>query len=150
MLRTLGTALVHVGGEVLAPRDFDFTSLRALPQQLVESSALLAGREIGAIPLTALLAAAGAHAGAQGLLLESADGAFATALPIEAAPACVIVYRVGDAPLPRGLGGPFRLVTHGRLRAGDVKALGAIYVSQRRFVDVDDTERVVVRVTRAA
>ena len=30
--------------------------------------------------------------------------------------------------MPRGLGGPFRLVTGARLGAGDVKALGSIYV----------------------
>lgn len=63
---------------------------------------------------------------------------------------CIVFYRADDAPLPRGLGGPYRLMTSARVGAGDVKALGSIYVSERRFVDVDDTERVCVRVTRAA
>jgi DMSO/TMAO reductase YedYZ molybdopterin-dependent catalytic subunit len=143
--------VLHIGGEVATPCDFDFAALRALAPQLVEPSALLAGREIAAVRLAVLLELAGAHGSAQSLVAESDDGAYVTTLPMEAArQQCVILYRVGEAPLPRGLGGPFRLVTSGRLRAGDVKALGSIYVSERRFVDVDDTERVCVRVTRAA
>ncbi|MGZ3406125.1 MAG: molybdopterin-dependent oxidoreductase [Polyangia bacterium] len=141
---------LHIDGEVVTPSDFDFEALRALTEQLVEPSALLAGREIAAVRLTTLLALAGACSGAQSIVCETEDGAYVTTLPIEAAQQCVILYRVGEAPLPRGLGGPFRLVTAGRLGNGDVKALGSIYVSERRFVDVDDTERVCVRVTRAA
>jgi DMSO/TMAO reductase YedYZ molybdopterin-dependent catalytic subunit len=142
--------MLHIDGEVATPRDFDFAALRAISEQLVEPSALLAGREIAAVRLTTLLELAGVHAGAQSIVCESEDGAYVTTLPLEAARHCVVLYRVGEAPLPRGLGGPFRLVTGGRLGAGDVKALGSLYVSERRFVDVDDTERVCVRVTRAA
>jgi len=141
---------LHIDGEVEIPCDFDFAALRAVSEQLVEPSALLAGREIAAIRLTTLLELAGAHAGAQSIVCESEDGAYVTTLPIEAARDCVILYRVGESPLPRGLGGPFRLVTGGRVGAGDVKALGTLYVSERRFVDVDDTERVCVRVTTRA
>jgi DMSO/TMAO reductase YedYZ molybdopterin-dependent catalytic subunit len=141
---------LHIDGEVVKPSDFDFASLRALAEQLVEPSALLAGREIAAIRLLTLLELAGARAGAQSIVCETEDGAYVTTLPMAAAVDCVILYRVGEAALPRGLGGPFRLVTGARLGAGDVKALGSIYVSERRFVDVDDTERVCVRVTRAA
>lgn len=141
---------LRIEGEVVTPSDFDFAMLRALAEQLIEPSALLAGREIAAVRLAMLLDLAGAHANAQSLVCESEDGAYVTSLPMEAARQCVILYRVGELPLPRGLGGPFRLVTAGRLRAGDVKALGSIYVSERRLVDVDDTERVCVRVTRAA
>ncbi|HEX8951921.1 MAG TPA: molybdopterin-dependent oxidoreductase [Polyangia bacterium] len=142
--------MLRIDGLVATPRDFDFEALRALAQQLVEPSALLAGREVAAVRLEVLLALAGVGAGAQSIVAGSDDGAYVTTMPIEAAGQCVIFYRVGDAPLPRGLGGPYRLMTSGRVGAGDVKALGSIYVSERRFVDVDDTERVCVRVTRAA
>jgi DMSO/TMAO reductase YedYZ molybdopterin-dependent catalytic subunit len=142
--------VLHIDGEVLKPRDFDFESLRALTEQLIEPSALLAGREIAAIRLATLLELAGAHASAQSVVAETEDGAYVTTMSMESARECVVLYRVGDAALPRGLGGPFRLVTQGRLRVGDVKALGSIYVSERRFVENDDTERVCVRVTRAA
>jgi DMSO/TMAO reductase YedYZ molybdopterin-dependent catalytic subunit len=135
---------------VKTPRDFDFESLRSLAQQLVEPSALLAGREVAAVRLEVLLELVGVRAGAQSIVAESEDGAYVTTMPIEPALKCVIFYRVGDAALPRGLGGPYRLMTSGRLHTGDVKALGSIYVSERRFGDVDDTERVCVRVTRAA
>jgi DMSO/TMAO reductase YedYZ molybdopterin-dependent catalytic subunit len=141
---------LHIDGEVVTPCDLDFAALSALGEQLVEPSALLAGREIAAIRLTTLLELVGAGPRAQSIVCESEDGAYVTTLPIEAARDCVILYRVGDSPLPRGLGGPFRLVTSGRVRAGDVKALGSLYISERRFVDVDDTERVCVRVTTRA
>jgi hypothetical protein len=71
-------------------------------------------------------------------------------MSMEMARTCVIVYRVGDSPLPRSLGGPFRLVTQGRSRCGDVKALGTIYVSERSHVDDSDTERVCLRTAPCA
>jgi DMSO/TMAO reductase YedYZ molybdopterin-dependent catalytic subunit len=129
------------------PSDFDFARLRGLTEQLVEPSTLLAGREIVAIRLTTLLSLVGARASARSIMCESEDGAYVTTLPMEATRDCLILYRVGEAALPRGLGGPFRLVTGGRLGAGDVKALGSIYVSEQPFVDADDTERVCVRMT---
>ena len=142
--------MLHIDGEVATPRDFDFATLRAITEQLVEPSTLLAGREIAAVRLTVLLGLAGVRPTAQSIVCESEDGAYVTTLALEAARHCVVLYRVGEAPLPRGLGGPFRLVTSGRIRAGDVKALGSLYVCERRIVDVDDTERVCVKVTRAA
>ncbi len=142
--------LLHIGGEVIRPRDFDFAALRALGDQLVERSALLAGREIAAVPVRALLALAGLQPSARALVAESADGRFRTTLPLDDAAACVLVYRVGEAALPPALGGPFRLVTRGRLRAGDVKSVGALYVSDRPSLDSSDSERLCYRVRRAA
>jgi DMSO/TMAO reductase YedYZ molybdopterin-dependent catalytic subunit len=133
------SASLHVGGEVATTLDLDFASLRALAQQVVEPSALLAGREIAAVPLAALLDLADAQASAQSLVAESSDGSFRTTLPLDAVNRCVVVYRIGGSALPRVLGGPFRLVTNGRLRCGDVKALSAIVLSKRPFV-VEQTE----------
>ena len=144
------SARLVIDGEVAAPQALDFETLRALSEQLVEPSALLAGREIAAVRLDTLLAIAGLTDGARSVVFESAEGSFLVAMSLEAARDCVVVYRVGDAPLPRGLGGPFRLVTQGRLRCGDVKALGTIYISERPHVDDSDTERVCVRTARAA
>ena len=144
------SGVLRVDGLVTIPCYFGFESLRAIARQLVEPSALLAGREGGAVPLEALLEAAGVRAGAQSIVAESDDGSYVTTMPFESMRQCVIFYRIAEAPLPRGLGGPYRLMTSGRVGSGDVKALGSIYVSDRRFVDVDDTERVCVRVTRAA
>ena len=144
------SGVLRVDGLVTIPCYFHFESLRALGRQLVESSALLAGRQVGAVPLDALLEAAGVRDGAQSIIAESDDGAYVTTMPFSAVRQCVVFYRVDDTPLPRALGGPYLLMTSGRVGSGDVKALGSIYVSERRFVDVDDTERVCVRVTRAA
>jgi DMSO/TMAO reductase YedYZ molybdopterin-dependent catalytic subunit len=143
------SARLHVGGRVQEALDLDFAALCALSGQLVEPSALLAGREIAAVPLSALVALAGMQSTACSLVAESTDGSFTTALPIEAIEQSVVVYRIGSAPLPRDLGGPFRLVTNGRLRCGDVKSLGAIYVSERPFVvEEPDTEPMCVRAAR--
>ena len=139
-----------IDGEVTAPQMLDFDALRALSEQLVEPSALLAGREIAAVQLDTLLAIAGVNAEARSVAAEATEGGFVISMSMETARSCVIVYRVGDSPLPPGLGGPFRLVTRGRLRCGDVKSLGTIYVSERPHVDDSDTERVCVRTVRAA
>jgi DMSO/TMAO reductase YedYZ molybdopterin-dependent catalytic subunit len=144
------SARLVIDGEVAAPQALDFETIRALADQLVEPSALLAGRDIAAVRLETLLAVAGLTDRARSIVFESSEGSFLVAMSLEAARTCVIVYRVGDAPLPRGLGGPFRLVTQGRVRCGDVKALGTIYVSERPHLDDSDTERVCVRTARAA
>ncbi|MGZ3429894.1 MAG: hypothetical protein ACXVCV_24760, partial [Polyangia bacterium] len=74
--------VLRIDGEVTRPSDFDFAALRALGQQLVEPSTLLAGREIAAIRLATLLELAGAHASAQSLVAEAEDGAYVTTLPM--------------------------------------------------------------------
>jgi DMSO/TMAO reductase YedYZ molybdopterin-dependent catalytic subunit len=134
-----------IDGEVAARQTLDFARLRELAEQLVEPSALLAGREVAAVRLDALLALAGLGREARSIIAESQEGGLVLSMPLEAAKSCVVLYRVGEAPLPRGLGGPFRLVTHGRLRSGDVKALDTIYVSERAVIDDSDTERLCVR-----
>ncbi len=144
------SARLVIHGEVAARQALDFDALSALSEQLVEPSALLAGRDIVAVRLDALLAMAGVTAGARSIVAESAEGSFVTSMSLETARQCVVVYRVGEAPLPRGLGGPFRLVTQGRLRCGDVKALDTIYVSERLPADDSDSERVCIRSARAA
>jgi DMSO/TMAO reductase YedYZ molybdopterin-dependent catalytic subunit len=144
------SALIALAGHVAAPRTFDFDALRALAEQLEEPSALLGGREIAAVRLDVLLDLAGVKEDARSVVFESTEGSFVVSLSLAAARGCVIVYRVGDAPLPHALGGPFRLITRGRLRCGDVKALGTIYVSDHAHVDDLDTERVCVRSASAA
>ncbi len=138
-------SLLRIGGLVSTPQQLDFAGLGRLDEQHRETSTLLGGREIVAVSLAQLLALAQASARGRSIVAESADGDFLTTLPIAAAAACVIVYRVGDAPLPRSLGGPYRLVTNGRVRCGDVKHLGAIYVSDDPVVDGTESERVCLR-----
>jgi hypothetical protein len=59
----------------------------------------------------------------------------------------VVIYRIGGAPFPRELGGPFRLVTHGGA-GGDVKGLGAIYASEEPAFDIGDSELICLQPRR--
>jgi DMSO/TMAO reductase YedYZ molybdopterin-dependent catalytic subunit len=140
-----GVSLLRISGLVQAPQSFDFAALRALDCQQREPSMLLGGREIVAVPLERLLARAGIDPRARTVVAESADGAFISVLPVIAVEGCVVVYRVGDAPLPRPLGGPLRLVTHGHLGCGDVKDLGVLFVSDQPFVDGTESGRIALR-----
>ena len=45
------SARIAIEGEVAVPQTLDFETMRALAEQLVEPSALLAGREIAAVRL---------------------------------------------------------------------------------------------------
>jgi DMSO/TMAO reductase YedYZ molybdopterin-dependent catalytic subunit len=139
------SARLIIRGRVATPRAFTFADLRAFAHQLSETSPLLAGREIAGIPLTALLELARPHVSARSVIAESADGSFVSRLPLDAVAHCVVIYRVSGAALPASLGGPFRLITAGRLRRGDVKQLGAIYVSEQPFVEIADSELISVR-----
>ena len=144
------SARLHIGGHVSAPREVAFADLRAFADQIAESSPLLAGREIGGVPMGALIALARPRSGARSIVAESADGSFMTSLSLESAARCVIVYRVGNVALPAGLGGPFRLFTQGRVRSGDVKRLGSLYVSDRQLVELPESERICARTGDAA
>jgi hypothetical protein len=137
--------LLRVGGQVITPQDFDFAALRALPDQIVEASAFLPGREIAAVPLAALLTISGVTAEARSVVIESADGRVSTTLPLASVESCVIQYRVGSSALPTVLGGPFRLLTRGRGPMSEVNGLGFIHVSERRYIPPSDTERVRLR-----
>jgi DMSO/TMAO reductase YedYZ molybdopterin-dependent catalytic subunit len=134
------TMRLRIDGDVRTPRHFDFAALCALQDQLVAPSGMLAGRTLVAVHLTTLLSLVGVARSARSFVIESADGSVLSALPIEAAKDCVVVYRVGDVPLPRGLGGPFRLMCPGN-GDGDLKSLGGIYVSDQPFLHVADTAR---------
>ena len=138
-------SLLRIGGLVRAPQSFDFDALRAIADQRRESSMLLGGRDIIAVPLDRLLALADVEPRALSLVAESADGAFVSMLPLAASGACVVVYRVGDAPLPRSFGGPLRLVTPGHLGCGDVKDLGMLFVSDQPSVDGTESGRIAIR-----
>jgi len=135
------SARLVIDGEVAAPQSLDFAALRALGDQLVEPSALLSGREIVAVRLETLLALARVNEHARSLVFESSEGSYVHSMTLEAVRGCVVIYRVGEAPLPRGLGGPLRLVTQAPARCGDIKALATIHVSEHAHIDDADTER---------
>jgi DMSO/TMAO reductase YedYZ molybdopterin-dependent catalytic subunit len=139
------SARLILRGRVATPRALSFVDLRSFAHQLTETSPLLAGREIGGVPLTALLESARPHASARSVIAESSDGSFVSRLPLDSVARCVVIYRLSGVALPASLGGPFRLITQGRRRCGDVKQLSAIYVSEQPFAEIADSEVICVR-----
>jgi DMSO/TMAO reductase YedYZ molybdopterin-dependent catalytic subunit len=134
--------IIH--GRVVKPRALTFADLHALPRQVTEKSPLLAGRELGGVPLSALLELAQPLADARAIVAESHDASFRTTLPMASIDHCIIVYRVSGVALPPSLGGPYRLITEGRIGCGDVKQLGALYVSERTIAEPADSELISV------
>jgi DMSO/TMAO reductase YedYZ molybdopterin-dependent catalytic subunit len=144
------TTRLTVEGEVERPLAFGFDELAALPDQIEDVGALVPGRAGGAVRLRAVLDAAGAHAQSGWAVLRSADGTFALSVPVEAiAASAVLVYRSGDGPLPREMGGPLRLLIVDAAACGaagidacaNVKDLGAIRVTAAREPDVGHVHR---------
>lgn len=99
--------------------------------QVADVSAIVAGRAGRAVRLSALLARAGASKSARFLHIASKDPAFAVSLPIEEAKGALVVYALGDAPLPESKGGPFRLLVPGH-------ADECVHVKQLASIDLSD------------
>lgn len=118
-------------------REFAFDDLAALPGQIADVATLAPGREGGAVPLRSLLDLVGVPAGAARVTLESLDGKFVQDAPLAALGSAVLVYRLGDAPLPADRGGPVRFLIPnlearglaGVDRCTNVKALGRIRIA---------------------
>ena len=128
--------MLHVDGQVRTPREFAFADLASLPGQVVDIAALVPGREGGAVTLRSVLDAVGASAAATRVTLESADGKFAQQAPLTALRSAVLVYRLGDRPLPADKGGPIRFLipnleecnVGGVDRCTNVKALARVRI----------------------
>lgn len=118
-------------------REFAFDDLATLPGQIADVATLAPGREGGAVPLRSLLEVVGVPADAASVTLESLDGRFAQNAPLAALGSAVLVYRLGDAPLPPDRGGPIRFLIPdleecglpGVDRCTNVKGLGRIRVA---------------------
>jgi hypothetical protein len=127
-------------GEVTRPFDLDWRGLirlaAMLPSQKVR---LAAGRDVPALRVDALLERAGMTTNARSLIAESEDGRSILNVPLSSLQSCLILYRVANGPLPRGLGGPFRLIAP---RIGEVRALASLYVSDCAFLRDDETNSI--------
>jgi len=128
--------MLRVEGRIRSPREFAFTELATLPGQVADVSALVPGREGGAVAFRSLLEAVGVAAGAERVTLESADGKFSQQAPLNALRSALLVYRLGDQPLPPDKGGPVRFLipnleecnVGGVDRCTNVKALARIRI----------------------
>jgi DMSO/TMAO reductase YedYZ molybdopterin-dependent catalytic subunit len=126
---------LHIGGWVRSPADIDFELLSRLDDQVAIPLPVLAGHELVGVPLATVLGLVGLQARARSIVVESETIDLITTLPLEAIDRYVVVYRIGRVPLPYGLGGPFRLMSIGKRTTDDIKQLGTLHVSDRRYAE---------------
>ncbi len=102
-------SVLRITGLVSRPGEFDLPALKALPGQVFDISTVLPGREGGGVRLSALLDAVGPLSDARYITLEAENGPFSASVPIRAVlDQGLVVYRLGDGPLPAEKGGPTR------------------------------------------
>lgn len=128
-------SLIAFDGQLSVPRTFSFAELRTLPAQVIERSMLLGGRAIAGVRIGAILGELGVKPWTRFAVVRAEDG-YAANIPLELVHDCLLVFAVGNAPLPVELGGPFRFLTRGADRCSNVKHVAAIGFSETA-VDVD-------------
>jgi DMSO/TMAO reductase YedYZ molybdopterin-dependent catalytic subunit len=104
--------MVKLEGEGLLAREIGFADLRALARQVEHASELFRGATVGAVPLASVLKLVTPPGSARSVTFHAADG-YSTTLPLEVAAMALLVYRLGDEPLPAERGGPVRLIVLG-------------------------------------
>jgi len=133
--------VLRIGSISLGSEDF---ALIPAKDQVLDVSAVVPGRAGKAVPLATLLERASGPRSARFLHVASKDPAFAVSLPIEEAKGALVVYALGDAPLPESKGGPFRLLVPGHAdECVHVKQLASIDLSEHPGRDTrpkDDAE----------
>ncbi len=122
-------SLIRFDGQLSVPRTFSFDELRALPAQVTERSMLLGGRAIAGVRVGGILAALGVKPWARFAVVRADDG-YAANVPLDVAHDCLLVYAVGEAPLPVELGGPLRFFGRGLDRCSNVKSVAAIGLTE--------------------
>lgn len=105
------SANLRIEGEVTNPRSFDGAALAAADEQVADIAELVPGKAGAGVWLRALLEQVRVGADARFASLVSIDGQFRISVPLAALrERAVVVYRLGDGPLPDAKGGPLRLV----------------------------------------
>jgi DMSO/TMAO reductase YedYZ molybdopterin-dependent catalytic subunit len=126
-----GPAL-ELAGLVDAPQRLTVADLRALSEesQVPDVGALVPGRKGRAVKLSALLQRARPQEGAAHVSVRSQDGRFEASQPLASMMTAVVVYGLGDGPLPDEQGGPFRLLIPGTQDpCANVKQVGRVEVA---------------------
>lgn len=127
-----GPDRLRIEGAVVQPVSFDRTSFAALPaEHQLDVSTVMPGMKGRGIRLKGLLDVPALAIEADHVAFHAADGRYSACLTLQQAKDYgVLVYELDGAPLPEGMGGPFRLVTPG---LGDlcanVKGVGRIEIT---------------------
>ncbi len=107
-------AVLTVDGLVRNPLSLTYADLRAAPEQIEDVGARAPGRKGAGLRVEAVLVKADPEPSAGQVTFHSADGGFEASVSIrEARERGILIYRLGEDPLPEGLGGPVRLVIPG-------------------------------------
>lgn len=105
----MDSSVLRIDGEVQTPGDFGFADMTVLPDQIADVAMLMPGRRGAAIRLRTLLETTGLSPRATHLTLHATGGDYAASVPLDAViDRAILVYRVGDVPLPINQGGPVR------------------------------------------
>ncbi len=102
--------LLTIAGCLHRPMAFTYADLRRVPGQIEDIGHIVPGRRGSAVSVADLLRGAAVHADARQAVFHSPDEGFFARVSLAAAVENgVLVYRIGDHPLPERLGGPIRL-----------------------------------------
>lgn len=102
--------LLTIEGCLPARMVFTYADLRGSPEQIEDVGRIIPGRRGSAVSVADLLRGAAVGDGARQAVFHSADdGYFARVSLAAAVENGILVYRIGNHPLPERLGGPIRL-----------------------------------------
>lgn len=138
--------MLNISGEVNEQRSFLYSDLATMPGQVADVGAEVAGREGRGVRLRHVLAQAGIKPGADHATLASTDGKFTASVPVADIMDALLVYALGDEPLPARLGGPVRFLipdaaachSGGADTCANVKFLGRIELTKGKVEDSRD------------
>ncbi|MBX3460007.1 MAG: molybdopterin-dependent oxidoreductase [Planctomycetes bacterium] len=134
-----------IAGLVGHPVTLSFEQLATLPQ-IEDVGRLVPGRKGAAVRLHDVLAGARPDTAATHATLASSDGDFTASVPLDEIGNALLVYRLGDQPLPESLGGPVRFLipdakachSGGADTCANVKFLGSITLTAGGRPDTRD------------
>lgn len=105
-----GLPMLTLDGCLTGPMVFTYADLRGLPGQIDDVGRIIPGRRGSAVSVAELLRDATLGDGARQAVFHSAEeGFFARVSLASAVENGILVYRIGEHPLPERLGGPIRL-----------------------------------------
>lgn len=105
-----GLPMLTLDGCLPGPMVFTYADLRGLPGQIDDVGRIIPGRRGSAVSVAELLRDATLGDGARQAVFHSAEeGFFARVSLASAVENGILVYRIGEHPLPERLGGPIRL-----------------------------------------
>jgi len=118
--------------------ELNFEQLSALGGQIEDVSQSVPGRVGGAVRLQAILDRLQPSQELDYLTVESTDGGFSASVPLDSLREALIVYRLGNEPLPKDKGGPLRFLipndegcaTGGADACANVKFVGSLRLTR--------------------